>query len=110
MLSTRNQWFIHVRLPGSHLTHWWCAFSVTLTTPAVVPAQLTAVWSLPLQGDSGGPTSISRAAPPPAVLPTPLNLLQRSWHTVVCISHDDHVAARPPAPPPVGPLVEGVVQ
>src|SRR5207249_374673 len=33
--STRHQWFTCVRLRGSHLTHWWCAFSLLLTTPAL---------------------------------------------------------------------------
>jgi hypothetical protein len=37
-------------------------FAVTLTTPGVDPAQLTVVCRLPLQGDDGGPTPISRAA------------------------------------------------
>jgi len=42
------------------------AFSAALTTLTVGPAQPAVVWSLLLQGGSGGPTSISRAAPPPA--------------------------------------------
>src|SRR5712691_3353144 len=33
--STPHQWFTRVRLPGSHLTHCWCAFSATFTTPAL---------------------------------------------------------------------------
>jgi hypothetical protein len=61
-LSTRHQWFTRVRLPGSHLTPQG-AFSATLTTPAHSPTQLAVVWNLPLQGDSGGPTSITGAAP-----------------------------------------------
>src|SRR5215471_6205181 len=48
---------------GSHLTPSTGAFSATLTTPAVVPAQLAVVWSLLLIGDSGGPTPITNAAP-----------------------------------------------
>jgi len=38
-----------VRLSDPHLTTSRIAFSVTFTTPAVVPAQLTAVCSLPLR-------------------------------------------------------------
>ena len=34
-LSTRHQRFAFVRLLGSHLTHSRCAFSATLTTPAL---------------------------------------------------------------------------
>src|SRR5215472_7280864 len=48
---------------GSHLTPSTGAFSATLTTPAVVPAQLAVVWSLLLIGDSGGPSPITNAAP-----------------------------------------------
>src|SRR5215469_7240496 len=48
---------------GSHLTPSTGAFSATLTTPAVVPAQLAVVWSLLLIGDPGGPTPITNAAP-----------------------------------------------
>jgi hypothetical protein len=33
--STPHRWFTHVRLLGSHLTHCWCAFPATLTTPAL---------------------------------------------------------------------------
>jgi hypothetical protein len=33
--STRHQWFTCVRLRGLYLTHWWCAFSLLLTTPAL---------------------------------------------------------------------------
>ncbi len=61
-LSTRLQRFTCVRLPGSHLTLSWSAFSATFTTPAVVPAQLAAVWNLPLRGGSEGPTLITNAA------------------------------------------------
>jgi hypothetical protein len=38
------------------------AFSSSLTTPASRPTQHEAVWSLPPQGDSEGPTFIDRAA------------------------------------------------
>src|SRR5215472_11656998 len=48
---------------GSHVTPFTGAFSATLTTPAVVPAQLAVVWSLLLIGDPGGPTPITNAAP-----------------------------------------------
>src|SRR5215471_21542562 len=34
-VSTLHLWFTCVRLPGSYLTHSLCAFSVTLTTPAL---------------------------------------------------------------------------
>jgi len=43
--------------------------------------QQWAVWSLPPQGDSEGPTFIFHAAPPPEALPT-TSLLRRSWHTI----------------------------
>src|SRR3954449_6100007 len=43
-LSTRHQRFTYVRLPSAHLTG--CpAFSATLTTPAIEPAQLAVVWT-----------------------------------------------------------------
>jgi len=38
------------------------AFSATFTTPAVMPAQLAAVWNLRLRGGSEGPTLIANAA------------------------------------------------
>ena len=38
------------------------------------------------------------------------NLQSRSWRTVVGEAHDDHVTAREPLPPPVGPQVQDVVQ
>jgi hypothetical protein len=53
--STLHQRFTRVRLPGSHLTHCWCALSGTLTTSAIEPTQLAVVWSLPLQSGSEGP-------------------------------------------------------
>ena len=39
-----------------HLTSYFLAFSATLTTPAVVPAQLAVVWTLILQSGSEGPS------------------------------------------------------
>jgi hypothetical protein len=48
------------------------------------------VWDLPLQGDPGGPTSITSTTPHPDdhdLLHR--NLHQRSWHTVVGIPHQD---------------------
>ena len=39
------------------------------------------VWDLPLQGDPGGPTSISGTAPHQADDLLHRLLLQRSWHT-----------------------------
>src|SRR6266480_6930493 len=53
-LSTRLQRFARARLPGSHLTLSWSAVSATFTTPAMVPAQLAAVWNLRLRGGSAG--------------------------------------------------------
>src|SRR6266849_3249770 len=61
-LSTRLQRFTLVRLPGSHLTLSGSAFSATFTTPAVMPAQLAAVWNLRPRGGSEGPTLIANAA------------------------------------------------
>src|SRR6266851_2697394 len=47
--STRCQRFTpSIRLSDPHLTISRIAFSVTFTTPAVVPAQLTVVCNLPL--------------------------------------------------------------
>jgi len=60
-LSTRRQRFTRVRLPSAHLTG--CpAFSATLTTPAIEPAQLAVVWTPILQSEPEGPALISCAA------------------------------------------------
>ena len=58
-VSTRQQWFTRIRLLDPHLTHSRRAFSATLTTPALRPAQLAVVCGLPLQGDRGGPSGRS---------------------------------------------------
>src|SRR6266853_2732996 len=78
-LSTRHQRFTCVRLPGSHLTPSWSAFSATFTTPAVMPAQLAAVWNLRLRGGSEGPTLIANAALLRVVLST-WDDPRHSWH------------------------------
>jgi len=57
--------------------------------PGSWPTQLTAVWSLPLQSDSGGPTSISDAASIRRVRPT------------TSIPPSAFVAHVSPVPPPV---------
>jgi hypothetical protein len=38
------------------------------------------------------------------------NLPSRSWRTVVGETHDDHVAARVPPPPPLGPQVKDIAE
>src|SRR5436305_520355 len=78
-LSTRLQRFTLVRFPGSHLTLSQSAFSATFTTPAVVPAQLAAVWNLPLRGGSEGPTLIANAALLRVALSTS-DYPPHSWH------------------------------
>ena len=60
-LSTLHRRFTHVRLPNAHLTGFCPPFPSTLTTPAVVPAQLPVVWDLTLQPGPEGPSLISRA-------------------------------------------------
>ena len=61
-LSTRHQRFTRVRLPSSTPDGFSPAFSATLTTPAIGPAQLPVVWTLTLQSESEGPALISCAA------------------------------------------------
>jgi len=61
-LSTGHQRFTCVRLASAHLTGSGPAFSATLATPAIVPAQLAVVRPLILQSESEGPTLISCAA------------------------------------------------
>src|SRR6266851_7207561 len=78
-LSTRLQRFACARLPGSHLTLSCSAVSATFTTPAVVPAQLAAVWNLRLRGGSEGPTLIANAALLRVVLSTS-DYPPHSWH------------------------------
>ena len=68
-----------IDIPGSHLTLSWSAFSATFTTPAVVPAQLAAVWNLLLRGGSEGPTLIANAALLQVVLSTS-DYPPHSWH------------------------------
>jgi hypothetical protein len=57
------------------------AFSSSLTTHGIQPAQHEAVWSLPPQGDSEGPNlhqlHSTAITPGPPTQPS----LQRSWHT-----------------------------
>ena len=61
-LSTRHQWFTHVRLPGSYLTHYSCALSVTLTTPALDRRSVRWFDASACTAASEGPPSISGAA------------------------------------------------
>jgi hypothetical protein len=110
-LSTRHQRFTRVRLTSAHLTGY-PAFSATLTTLAIVPRQLTVVWTLILQSESEGPTLISCAA---RLLRVGTSLHQSllfapSWRTVVGISHNDHVARGFAPSPALGPEIENVVQ
>ena len=66
-LSTRHRRFTHVRLTGAHLTGSHPPFPATLTTPAVSPGRLAAVWTLILQSEPEGPALISCAARLPGV-------------------------------------------
>ena len=52
---------------SSHLASFTVAFSATLTTPAIVPAQLRWFGASPCAGDSGGPTPIANMASLPVV-------------------------------------------
>jgi hypothetical protein len=61
-LSTPRQRFTLVRLPSAYLTGQRPPFPETLTTPAIGPEQLSVVWTLALQPESGGPTPISCTA------------------------------------------------
>jgi hypothetical protein len=61
-LSTRQRWFTHVRLLGSHLTHSRRAFSATLTTPALNRRSLRWFEASPCRATPEGQTSISRTA------------------------------------------------
>lgn len=56
------------RLPDPHLTHHVRLFPLAHHDRPQLTQQWV-VWSLPPQGDSGGPTSISRAASPQEALP-----------------------------------------
>jgi hypothetical protein len=67
--------------------------------------QLKVVWSLSLQTGSEGPALISNAASR-----FPMFRVPRSWHTIIRVPHDDHVAFGFPPSPPVGPEIKDVVQ
>src|SRR3974390_2921786 len=54
-LSTRRQRFAFARLPGPHLTHSGCAFSATLTTPALDRRSLRWFGTPPRRAIPGGP-------------------------------------------------------
>ena len=81
-LSTRHQWFTRVRLPGSHLTHCSCAFSATLTTPALDRRSLRWFEASPCRAAPEGlPPSLMQ----PASVGSDLlhrSLLQPSWRTL----------------------------
>src|SRR6266542_1262786 len=93
-VSTLHLWFTCVRLPGSYLTHSLCAFSMTLTTPAL--ARRSSRWfeASPCRAASEGRPSISDAAsfssvrsstskPPLAFAAHPLAVLDvgfSAWH------------------------------
>src|ERR1035441_8192940 len=62
-VTTRHQRFTRVRLLGTHLTEYVSAFSINAHHEDSLPSQLVAVWNLPLQADSGGPSPISGKVP-----------------------------------------------
>ena len=102
-LSTRHQRFAFARLSEPYLTGSRPAFSATLTTTALDRRSLRWFGACPLTAGSGGPTSISCSA-------SHLLASVRSWHTVVGVAHDDHIARRLTPSPALGPEVEDVVQ
>src|SRR6266536_1661223 len=61
-VSTLHLWFTCVRLPGSYLTHSLCAFSMTLTTPALDRRSSRWFEASPCRAASEGRPSISDAA------------------------------------------------
>src|SRR6266849_2647525 len=62
-LSTRHQWFTHVRLLGSYLTHYPRALSATLTTPALDRRSLRWFEASPCRATSEGqPPSLAQPA------------------------------------------------
>src|SRR5271156_1347461 len=61
-VTTRHQRFTRVRLLKTHLTELPSAFSHNAHHQGSLPSQLVAVWNLPLQADSGGPSPISDKA------------------------------------------------
>ena len=64
-LSTRHQWFTRVRLLGPHLTRVPLPFPSTLTTRALLPSQLEAVWNLlPKTVPRGPPSSLAQHRTP----------------------------------------------
>ncbi len=92
-LSVSSQWFNHVRLLGSHLTHWKCALSATLTTVAFDHSSLR--WF------AASPCRAAAEDLPPSLVQHRLRwipllhgvLLQRSWRTVVSRSSSSGFAA-----------------
>src|SRR6266542_3211277 len=93
-VSTLHLWFTCVRLPGSYLTHSLCAFSMTLTTPALDRRSSRWFEASPCRAASEGRPSISDAAsfssvrsstskPPLAFAAHPLAVLDvgfSAWH------------------------------
>src|SRR6266511_4149188 len=93
-VSTLHLWFTCVRLPGSYLTHSLCAFSMTLTTPALDRRSSRWFEASPCRAASEGRPSISDAAsfssvrsstskPPLAFAAHPLAVLDvgfSTWH------------------------------
>src|SRR5712692_7956924 len=62
-LTTRHQWFTRVRLLGSYLTHYSCALSATLTTPALDRRSLRWFDASPCRATSEGqPPSLMQPA------------------------------------------------
>jgi len=79
-VTTRHQRFAPARLPDPHLTRSLPRLLPQRSPrPALNRRSLRWFEASPLQGDPGGPTSISHTAPLPKALHQ--RLLQRSWHT-----------------------------
>lgn len=64
-LTTFRQWFTHVRLLGSHLTPLWTPFPQRSPPRLIHRRSLRWFGTSPCVGGSGGPTSITGAAPHP---------------------------------------------
>ncbi len=83
IVSTRHQWFTHVRLLGSHLTHYLCALSATLTTTALYRRSVRWFEASPCRA---APEDLPPSLMQPASVgfdPLHRSLLQPSWRTVV---------------------------
>jgi hypothetical protein len=104
-VTTRHQWFASARLHGSHLTRSTARLFRNAHHPGSLPTQLAVVYGLPLQGDRGGPTPISDAAPLKRSLRLHRSPPSRSWHTEVTREHP--AGLRPQERRPARPAATG---